>query len=105
MMENLGDDENEGPVNQPKTMKPKKLDKIQNNRYMNQTLYSLFIQGQHEECLALIQRCKPDEYKLYIQALIFKNQFKLEKSLDLLTDCQVLNKMNFSYLKGIAKNL
>ena len=82
-----------------------KLKKVQNNRYMNQTIYLMFIQGRYEECLGIIDRCNPDEYKLYIKALIYKNQFKLDKSLELLTECQVLNKMNFTYLKGIAKNL
>ena len=86
-------------------MKIKQLKKIQNKRYINQTIYLLFIQGRFEECLQHIDRGQADEYKLYIKALIYKQEFKLDKSLELLTECQVLNKMNFSYLKGIAKNL
>ena len=62
-------------------MKIKQLKKIQNNRYLNQTIYLLFIQARFDECLQYIDRCQADEYKLYIKALIFKQQFKLDKSL------------------------
>lgn len=61
-----------------------KLSKIQNNRYMNQNIYRLFIMGSYDECLALIDRCKQDEFKLYIKSLIMKYTFQLEKSLVLL---------------------
>lgn len=53
-------------------MKIKQLKKIQNKRYINQTIYLLFIQGRFEECLQHIDRGQADEYKLYIKALIYK---------------------------------
>lgn len=99
------EEEAEDVPDKPLAIKIKKLQKVQNNRYLNQTIYLLFIQGRFQECLDCIDKCKPDEYKLYVKALIYKTQFKLDLSLEMLTECQVLNKMNFSYLKGIAKNL
>ena len=83
----------------------KALKKIQNNKYANQNIYHLFVQKRYSECLKLIDSCQPDEYKYFMKSLIYKQQFKLETSLELLTECQVLNKMNFTYLKGISKNL
>ena len=89
----------------PSNMKIKKLQQIQNNRYLNQNIYQLFVIGRYDQCLQLIQKCQPDEYKLYIKAMVFKNLFKLEQSLTLLMECQAMNKLNFHYLKNIAKNL
>lgn len=83
----------------------KALAKIQNNRFQNQQIYKLFVQKRFPECLRLIDASQPDEYKYYIKSLVFRDQFKLENSLELLTECQILNKLNFTYLKSIAKNL
>ena len=73
-MENIEEEGmEEETVNQPQKMKIKSLEKIQNNRYMNQTIYQLFIQKRYEKCLGVINKCKSDEYKLYMKALIYKN--------------------------------
>jgi len=36
--------------------------------------------------------------------LIEKSTYKLDQSLDLLNQCHIMNKLNYSYLKSISKN-
>ena len=55
------------------------------------------------ECEALIKQCPPDEFKIYVQSLMKKSGYRLEESLELLNECIVMDKLNFAYLKGIAK--
>lgn len=58
----------------------------------------------YQECLQLIAQGKPDEFKTYVKSLILKNTYRLDGSLELLNECHIMNKLNSSYLKCIAKN-
>ncbi|KAM6303837.1 BBSome complex member BBS4 isoform 1-T1 [Podargus strigoides] len=76
----------------------------------NWLIYLLYVRREYEECKALIKEQLQEchglcEYAVYVQALIFRLEGKIQESLELFQTCAILNPRSADNLKQVARSL
>ncbi|XP_042680264.1 Bardet-Biedl syndrome 4 protein isoform X1 [Centrocercus urophasianus] len=89
---------------------PKRVPEIPMLERRNWFIYLLYVRREYDECKAVIKeqlqeshgRC---EYAVYVQALIFRLEGKIQESLELFQTCSILNPRSADNLKQVARSL
>ncbi|KAJ7418909.1 Bardet-Biedl syndrome 4 protein [Pitangus sulphuratus] len=76
----------------------------------NWLIYLLYVRRDYEECKAVIKEQLQEsqglcEYAVYVQALIFRLEGKIQESLELFQTCSILNPRSADNLKQVARSL
>ncbi|NXL98736.1 BBS4 protein, partial [Tyrannus savana] len=76
----------------------------------NWLIYLLYVRRDYEECKAVIKEQLQEsqglcEYTVYVQALIFRLEGKIQESLELFQTCSILNPRSADNLKQVARSL
>ncbi|NWX89847.1 BBS4 protein, partial [Nothoprocta pentlandii] len=76
----------------------------------NWLIYLLYVRKDYEACKALIKEQLQEshgmcEYAVYVQALIFRLEGKIQESLELFQSCSILNPRSADNLKQVARSL
>ncbi|NWH63050.1 BBS4 protein, partial [Geococcyx californianus] len=76
----------------------------------NWLIYLLYVCRDYEECKAVIKEQLQEsnglcEYAVYVQALIFRLEGKIQESLELFQTCSILNPRSTDNLKQVARSL
>ncbi|XP_015727860.1 Bardet-Biedl syndrome 4 protein isoform X1 [Coturnix japonica] len=94
----------------PSKPHPKRVPEIPILERRNWFIYLLYVRREYDECKAVIKeqllesngRC---EYAVYVQALIFRLEGKIQESLELFQTCSILNPRSADNLKQVARSL
>uniref|UniRef100_A0A8C6ZPU9 Uncharacterized protein n=1 Tax=Nothoprocta perdicaria TaxID=30464 RepID=A0A8C6ZPU9_NOTPE len=75
----------------------------------NWLIYLLYVRKDYEACKALIKEQLQEshgmcEYAVYVQALIFRLEGKIQESLELFQSCSILNPRSADNLKQVARS-
>ncbi|KAM9275891.1 BBSome complex member BBS4 isoform 3-T3 [Morus bassanus] len=76
----------------------------------NWLIYLLYVRRDYDECKAVIKEQLQEshglcEYAVYVQALIFRLEGKIQESLELFQTCSILNPRSADNLKQVARSL
>ncbi|XP_059713966.1 Bardet-Biedl syndrome 4 protein isoform X1 [Haemorhous mexicanus] len=76
----------------------------------NWLIYLLYVRRDYEECKAVIKEQLQEsqglcEYAVYVQALIFRLEGRIQESLELFQTCSILNPRSADNLKQVARSL
>ncbi|XP_055674713.1 Bardet-Biedl syndrome 4 protein isoform X2 [Falco peregrinus] len=76
----------------------------------NWLIYLLYVRRDYDECKAVIKEQLQEsqglcEYAVYVQALIFRLEGKIQESLELFQTCSILNPRSVDNLKQVARSL
>ncbi|KAM9375064.1 BBSome complex member BBS4 [Phaethornis superciliosus] len=76
----------------------------------NWLIYLLYVLKDYQECKAVIKEQLQEsyglcEYAVYVQALIFRLEGKIQESLELFQTCSILNPQSADNLKQVARSL
>ncbi|XP_068000399.1 Bardet-Biedl syndrome 4 protein isoform X2 [Melanerpes formicivorus] len=76
----------------------------------NWLIYLLYVRQDYEECKAVIREQLQEshglcEYAVYVQALIFRLEGRIQESLELFQTCSILNPRSADNLKQVARSL
>ncbi|NXA33138.1 BBS4 protein, partial [Eudromia elegans] len=76
----------------------------------NWLIYLLYVRRDYEACKALIKEQLQEshgmcEYAVYVQALMFRLEGKIQESLELFQTCSILNPRSANNLKQVARSL
>uniref|UniRef100_A0A672UCF3 Bardet-Biedl syndrome 4 n=1 Tax=Strigops habroptila TaxID=2489341 RepID=A0A672UCF3_STRHB len=86
--------------------KPPELPVLERKNWL---IYLLYVRRDYEECKALIKEQLQEshglcEYAVYVQALIFRLEGKIQESLELFQTCSILNPRSTDNLKQVARS-
>ncbi|KAM4660599.1 BBSome complex member BBS4 isoform 2-T2 [Amazona ochrocephala] len=89
---------------------PKKAPELPALERKNWLIYLLYVRRDYDECKALIKEQLQEshglcEYAVYVQALIFRLEGKIQESLELFQTCSILNPRSTDNLKQVARSL
>uniref|UniRef100_A0A8B9SKJ3 BBS4 protein n=2 Tax=Anatinae TaxID=2068716 RepID=A0A8B9SKJ3_ANAPL len=95
---------------EPPKPHPKRVPELPVIERRNWYIYLLYVRRDYDECKAVIKeqlqeshgRC---EYAVYVQALIFRLEGKIQESLELFQTCSILNPRSADNLKQVARSL
>uniref|UniRef100_H0Z184 BBSome complex member BBS4 n=1 Tax=Taeniopygia guttata TaxID=59729 RepID=H0Z184_TAEGU len=95
---------------EPTKPRPKKAPELPILERRNWLIYLLYVRRDYEECKAVIKEQLQEsqglcEYAVYVQALIFRLEGKIQESLELFQTCSVLNPRSADNLKQVARSL
>ncbi|XP_059169614.1 Bardet-Biedl syndrome 4 protein-like isoform X2 [Physella acuta] len=97
-------------TSQPAKPKPKKAPEIPTFERRNWLIHLHYVRKEFDTCKALIREQLADtggmcEYALYVQALIMRQEGKIQESLDIFQTCTAINMQNPENLKQVARSL
>ncbi|XP_050834332.1 Bardet-Biedl syndrome 4 protein isoform X2 [Serinus canaria] len=95
---------------EPTKPRPKKAPELPILERKNWLIYLLYVRRDYEECKALIKEQLQEsqglcEYAVYVQALIFRLEGRIQESLELFQTCSILNPRSADNLKQVARSL
>ncbi|XP_075016673.1 BBSome complex member BBS4 isoform X3 [Calonectris borealis] len=95
---------------EPPKPHPKKALELPILERKNWLIYLLYVRRDYDECKAVIKEQLQEshglcEYAVYVQALIFRLEGKIQESLELFQTCSILNPRSADNLKQVARSL
>ncbi|OPJ70001.1 Bardet-Biedl syndrome 4 protein [Patagioenas fasciata monilis] len=95
---------------EPPKPRPKKAPELPIPERKNWLIYLLYVHRDYEECKAVIKEQLQEsqglcEYAVYVQALIFRLEGKIQESLELFQTCSIMNPRSADNLKQVARSL
>ncbi|XP_025971029.2 Bardet-Biedl syndrome 4 protein isoform X2 [Dromaius novaehollandiae] len=95
---------------EPPKPRPKKAPELPILERKNWLIYLLYVRKDYDACKALIKEQLQEshgmcEYAVYVQALIFRLEGKIQESLELFQTCSILNPRSADNLKQVARSL
>ncbi|XP_007906956.2 Bardet-Biedl syndrome 4 protein [Callorhinchus milii] len=90
--------------------RPKKVAELPILERRNWLIHLHYIRKDYETCKTIIKEQLQEtqgmcEYAIYVQALIFRLEGKIQESLELFQTCAILNPQNLDNLKQVARSL